>query len=213
MDDNTFYKSVNLLGPGFLIYLLGMRIPDLPSSKGYFKVEMMLLYCWCGNVPQTLNLRQKGAVIIASSLTIWDHNVTVLCPLPRQIPWHINCSRKQKDPVNMISWLYFKRQRIAAQSLIILEAGSDWLSEGEHHYLLKSERGPVPALFSPQKPIVEISCRVVAKGRSACREQTGSAWAQGPPVFTLSPCHAHSLGDPSHPDGALSVLKHLSLLL
>lgn len=76
---------------------------------------------------------------------------------------------------------YFKRQRKAAQTLSFLEAGSGWLSEGGHHHLLKSEGGPVTALFSPQKSIIEISRRMVAKGCSACDEQTGSVWTQPHP--------------------------------
>ena len=42
MDNDTVYNSLNLLG--FLIYLLGVRIPDLPPSEGYFEVEMISLH-------------------------------------------------------------------------------------------------------------------------------------------------------------------------
>ena len=35
MDNDTVYNSLNLLG--FLVYLLGVRIPDLPPSEGYFE--------------------------------------------------------------------------------------------------------------------------------------------------------------------------------
>lgn len=127
---------------------------------------------------------------------------------PNRFPDTQIVQESRKIQFNMISRRpYFKRQRRAAQTLSVLEAGSGWLSEGGHRHLLKSERGPVTALFSPQKSIVEISRGMVAKGCSAWGEQTGSVWTQlHPTVLTQSPCYAPSLGDRglSPPDGTSS---------
>lgn len=160
MDGSTFYKSVSFLDPSLPIYLLGLRMSCLHFPRFRW-------YCWCGNFPP--NYQPKANVC--------DH----YCPFPSYLgsegPSHLPSSQtdflthkvcKKMERSSFHSWLYFKRQRRAAQTLIFWKAGRSWLSERKRcHYLLKSKRRPVPALFSAQKPIIEISWRVVAKGSSA----------------------------------------------
>lgn len=130
------------------------------------------LSAWPTWAPASLSLRLLPGITTRSLSSALSPNrflSTQIVQESRKIRFNIN----SRQP-------YFKRQR-AAQILSFLEAGSGWLSEGGHHHLLKSERGPVTALFSPQKSIVEISGRVVPKGCGACGEQTESVWTQPHP--------------------------------
>lgn len=195
MGDNTFHKSVNRLGSRFP----HLSIEDKHTWSAFLK---RLFQGWndIADVeifPQTINLRQMGTVLSASSFTIWDHKIKILCSFPKQIPRHKNCSRRQKDLDTKISWPYFKRQRRAAQTDSF--GGRKWLTLIRGTSLPAEEwtwsgSGAVSSAESHRRNLPWSGCQ-----RVQCLQ--GTNWISlsrapdpiPPPVPTLSPCHAHLL--------------------